>query len=185
MNRTSLPRHPGWWAPAVAAVCLVALSGCGEPIGPDGAPGPGGGAASSGATASAPSSSATLPPGPWAKVEEAKYVTTKSGLKYAILKPGVGTAAKSGDLVSMHYTGWLKSNGEKFDSSRDKGEPFPFPLGRHQVIDGWDEGVAGMKPGEQRQLVIPSDLGYGESGQGPIPAGATLVFDVELVRIGE
>ena len=119
-----------------------------------------------------------------AKVAKNKYKTTKSGLKYAILKPGKGAAAKAGDHVFMHYTGWLQSNGKKFDSSRDRNEPFDFDLGQHQVIPGWDEGVAGMKIGEQRQLVIPAALGYGEQGQGPIPPGATLIFDVELLKIG-
>ena len=172
MNRLSLAR---WWSAAAAIACLALLSGCGEPIGPDNAAG----GASSGTPAPA-----AKPSGPWAQVEEAKYVTTKSGLKYAILKPGSGAAAKAGDHVSMHYTGWLKSNGEKFDSSRDHNRPFDFDLGTGGVIKGWDEGVAGMKQGEQRQLVIPSGLGYGDSGQGPIPPGATLVFDVELLSIG-
>ena len=177
MNRSSLAR---WWGLAAVAGCLALLSGCGEPIGPDGGAGAAGGAASSGAPAPP-----AQPAGPWAKVDPAKYVTTKSGLKYAILKPGSGKAAKAGDHVYMHYTGWLQSDGKKFDSSHDHGGPFDFPLGQHAVIEGWDEGVAGMKPGEQRQLVIPAALGYGDSGQGPIPGGATLVFDVELVRIGE
>lgn len=116
------------------------------------------------------------------KVNEKDYKTTKSGLKYAILKPGKGAEAKAGQTVSVHYTGWLKSNGKKFDSSVDRGKPFEFPLGGGQVIKGWDEGVQGMKTGEKRQLVIPPALGYGDRGAGGvIPGGATLIFDVELL----
>ncbi len=117
------------------------------------------------------------------KVPAKSFKTTKSGLKYAILKAGKGAAAKAGQLVSVHYTGWLQSNGKKFDSSVDRGEPFEFPLGQGRVIPGWDEGVAGMKIGEKRQLVIPSKLGYGQGGtpDGTIPPNATLIFDVELL----
>lgn len=120
------------------------------------------------------------------KVAMNKFKTTESGLKYAVLKPGKGAVAKAGDHVHVHYTGWLKSDGKKFDSSRDRGEPIDFDLGGGMVIKGWDEGVAGMKIGEQRQLVIPPALGYGErgAGRGVIPPNATLVFDVELVKIG-
>lgn len=120
------------------------------------------------------------------KVPMNKFKTTKSGLKYAVLKPGKGATAKAGEVVSVHYTGWLQSNGNKFDSSRDRGEPIVFRLGKGNVIPGWDEGIAGMQIGEQRQLVIPAKLGYGEQGTpgGPIPPNATLVFDVELVKIG-
>jgi FKBP-type peptidyl-prolyl cis-trans isomerase len=115
-------------------------------------------------------------------VNEKDYKTTKSGLKYAILKPGKGAEAKAGQTVSVHYTGWLKSNGKKFDSSVDRGQPFEFSLGAGQVIKGWDEGVQGMKIGEKRQLVIPPALGYGDRGAGGvIPGGATLIFDVELL----
>ena len=119
------------------------------------------------------------------KVDAKKFKTTPSGLKYAIIKEGKGPAITAGKTASMHYTGWLKDGGTKFDSSRDRGEAFEFPLGAGAVIRGWDEGVEGMKVGEQRQLVIPSALGYGETGTpgGPIPGGATLVFDVELLGI--
>ena len=118
------------------------------------------------------------------KVDPKKFKTTKSGLKYAIIKTGKGKPAKAGQMVSVHYTGWLASNGSKFDSSVDRGEPFQFPLGGGQVIKGWDEGVEGMLPGEKRQLIIPSKLGYGERGTpgGPIPPNATLIFDVELLK---
>jgi len=119
------------------------------------------------------------------KVDPKKLKTTKSGLQYAILKPGKGAVAKAGQMVSVHYTGWLKSNGQKFDSSVDRGEPFGFPLGGGQVIKGWDEGVQGMKVGEKRQLVIPPTLGYGSRGAGgAIPPNATLIFDVELLKVG-
>lgn len=121
--------------------------------------------------------------GPWQHLPDAKYRKTASGLVYGVIKEGSGPAITAGKTAVMHYTGWLKSNGEKFDSSRDRGQPFPFPLGAGAVIKGWDEGVAGMKVGEQRQLVIPSDLGYGPSGNGPIPGGATLIFDVQLMEI--
>jgi FKBP-type peptidyl-prolyl cis-trans isomerase len=105
---------------------------------------------------------------------------TPSGLKYADLAPGEGDAARSGQQVTVHYTGWLP-DGKKFDSSRDRGQAFTFKLGGGQVIRGWDEGVAGMKVGGRRRLEIPPDLGYGQRGTGPIPPGATLIFSVELI----
>lgn len=112
-----------------------------------------------------------------------KPVTTKSGLKYYDLKVGTGAAAKDGQTVSVHYTGWL-TNGKKFDSSVDRGQPFQFTLGGGMVIKGWDEGVAGMKVGGKRQLHIPPELGYGERGAGGvIPPNATLIFDVELLGV--
>ena len=105
-------------------------------------------------------------------------------------KVGTGAEAKSGHQVSVHYTGWLydpkaaDKHGKKFDSSKDRGEPFSFKLGAKQVISGWDQGVAGMKVGGKRTLVIPSELGYGQRGAGSaIPPNATLLFDVELLDV--
>jgi FKBP-type peptidyl-prolyl cis-trans isomerase len=110
------------------------------------------------------------------------------GLKYTDTKIGDGTAAKAGNKVSVNYTGWLSDNGakgKKFDSSLDRGQPFQFTLGAHQVIAGWDEGVAGMKVGGKRTLIIPPELGYGSrgAGGGVIPPNATLIFDVDLLQV--
>jgi len=117
------------------------------------------------------------------KVDAKKFKTNPSGLKYAVIKEGKGDVAKNGQQVSVHYTGWLEKDGSKFDSSVDRGDPFQFELGAGRVIKGWDEGVKGMKIGEKRQLVIPAKLGYGDRGAGGvIPPGATLVFDVELLK---
>jgi len=116
-------------------------------------------------------------------VDTAALTRTPSGLRYQDAARGNGAEATAGKTVSVHYTGWLP-NGEKFDSSRDRNEPFEFTLGAGQVIAGWDEGVAGMKVGGRRKLVIPPDLGYGTAGAPPdIPPGATLVFDVELLGV--
>ena len=109
------------------------------------------------------------------------------GLKYTDSKTGDGATAKSGNKVSVHYTGWLSDNGAKgkrFDSSVDRGQPFQFTLGAKQVIAGWDEGVAGMKVGGKRTLTIPPELGYGARGApGAIPPNSTLIFDVELLQV--
>jgi FKBP-type peptidyl-prolyl cis-trans isomerase len=108
---------------------------------------------------------------------------TPSGLQYIEVAPGAGPEARAGQNVTVHYTGWL-TNGSKFDSSRDRNQPFTFGLGRGQVIRGWDEGVAGMRVGGQRRLIIPPDLGYGARGApGAIPPNATLIFDVELLGV--
>jgi peptidylprolyl isomerase len=111
----------------------------------------------------------------------ANLQSTPSGLKYSIEREGTGAQPQTGQIVTVHYTGWL-TDGTKFDSSRDRNEPYEFPIGRGRVIAGWDEGVAAMKVGEKRTLVIPPDLGYGPSGMGGvIPPNATLVFAVELL----
>ncbi len=116
--------------------------------------------------------------------------TAPTKLTMTDIKTGTGPGIKAGQMAVVHYTGWLYSDsaaenkGTKFDSSRDRNEPFTFPLGGGQVIPGWDQGVEGMQVGGQRRLVIPPDLGYGASGAGGvIPPNATLVFDVELVAI--
>ncbi len=115
-------------------------------------------------------------------------ITTASGLQYDDVKVGDGAEAKAGQNVTVHYTGWLQnddgSKGPKFDSSKDRNDPFEFALGAGMVIRGWDEGVQGMKIGGARQLIIPSDLGYGSRGAGGvIPPNATLIFDVELLGV--
>jgi FKBP-type peptidyl-prolyl cis-trans isomerase len=114
-----------------------------------------------------------------------KPKTTSSGLQYWDIVVGTGATAVAGKPVKVHYTGWL-TNGKKFDSSVDRGQPFVFPLGGGQVIKGWDEGVAGMKVGGKRQLRIPPELGYGARGAGgAIPPNATLIFDVELLEVSK
>jgi FKBP-type peptidyl-prolyl cis-trans isomerase FkpA len=114
--------------------------------------------------------------------------TTPSGLQYEDQQLGTGAEASTGKNVRVHYTGWLYDNGTqgaKFDSSRDRNDPFEFPLGAGMVIRGWDEGVAGMKVGGKRTLIIPPQLGYGARGAGGvIPPNATLKFDVELLAVG-
>ena len=111
-------------------------------------------------------------------------IKTPSGLTIEDLVVGTGDAASAGQKVSVHYTGWT-TDGKKFDSSKDRGDPFVFPLGQGHVIKGWDEGVAGMKVGGKRQLTIPPELGYGARGAGGvIPPNATLIFEVELLKVG-
>ena len=114
---------------------------------------------------------------------EPQEQTTPSGLRYIDYGGGSGDAAMPGDRVAVHYTGTFE-DGRKFDSSRDRGQPFEFGLGQGQVIKGWDEGVAGMRVGDKRRLIIPGDLAYGSRGAGGvIPPNATLVFEVELLGI--
>ena len=114
-------------------------------------------------------------------------MTTASGLQISDSTVGTGVSPKPGQICVMHYTGWLYVNGvkgKKFDSSVDRGDPFEFPIGRGRVIKGWDEGVATMKVGGKRTLIIPPQLGYGERGAGGvIPPNATLMFDVELLGV--
>jgi FKBP-type peptidyl-prolyl cis-trans isomerase len=114
-------------------------------------------------------------------------VVLPGGTRATDIKVGTGAEAVSGQLVAVHYTGWLwldGMKGKKFDSSKDRGEPFVFPLGAGQVILGWDEGVAGMKVGGSRTLIIPPDAGYGERGAGAdIPPNSTLIFEVELLAV--
>ena len=115
--------------------------------------------------------------------DEPEVVTAKNGLQYIDLAVGDGLDARRGDEVTVHYTGWLE-DGTKFDSSLDRGQPFSFPLGRGRVIQGWDQGVAGMKVGGKRKLMIPAKLGYGKRGAGDlIPPNANLVFEVELLAV--
>src|SRR5271169_4204581 len=116
-----------------------------------------------------------------------KPMTTPSGLQITDSKVGTGASPKPGQICVMHYTGWLYENGQKgkkFDSSVDRNEPFEFPIGQKRVIAGWDEGVASMKVGGKRTLIIPPALGYGARGAGAvIPPNATLMFDVELLAV--
>jgi peptidylprolyl isomerase len=116
-----------------------------------------------------------------------KTMTTSSGLQITDSKVGTGATPKPGQICVMHYTGWLYENGakgNKFDSSLDRGQPFEFPIGQKRVIAGWDEGVASMKVGGKRTLIIPPELGYGARGAGGvIPPNATLIFEVELLDV--
>jgi len=122
-----------------------------------------------------------------ASAQTGKSMTTASGLQIIDVKEGTGASPKSGQTCVMHYTGWLYENGQKgkkFDSSVDRNEPFEFPIGQGRVIKGWDEGVASMKVGGKRTLILPSDMGYGARGAGGvIPPNAVLVFDVELLEV--
>ena len=117
------------------------------------------------------------------KTVDENLITTASGLQYVELVEGTGAQPVAGQTVVVHYTGTL-TDGNKFDSSRDRNQPFSFKIGAGQVIQGWDEGLATMKIGGRRKLVIPAKLGYGDRGAGGvIPGGATLIFDVELLKI--
>ena len=121
-----------------------------------------------------------------ANAQQGKPVELADGLKYTDTQVGTGAEAQKGYIVSVQYTGWIYKNGNKgakFDSSLDRNKPFTFTLGKHEVIDGWDEGVAGMKVGGKRTLIIPPNLAYGATGGagGVIPPNSTLIFDVELI----
>ena len=124
---------------------------------------------------------------PAAAQTQGKAMTTPSGLQIIETTVGTGASPKTGQTCVMHYTGWLSDGGKKgkkFDSSVDRGQPFEFPIGMKRVIGGWDEGVATMKVGGKRTLIIPPELGYGARGAGAvIPPNATLIFDVELLAI--
>ena len=126
---------------------------------------------------------AMLGPGGCGEGGGGEKVKLPSGLAYQDLKVGDGKEAKTGDTVSVHYTGWLAENDFVFDSSHKRGEPFTFELGAGRVIKGWDEGVAGMKVGGKRKLFIPAKLGYGPRQQGDIPPNSDLVFEVELLDV--
>jgi len=121
----------------------------------------------------------------FAGLGEDAFETTESGLRYAILEQGgTGEQPEVGQVVSVHYTGWLE-DGSSFDSSVERGQPFSFPLGQQMVIAGWDEGIALLEVGDKARLIIPGDLAYGEAGRPGIPPNATLIFDVELMEIAE
>lgn len=136
-----------------------------------------------------PAPPAPTPPAPQAtkpfvEGKDEKRIKTASGLEYVELREGAFKPAEAGNLVEVHYTGWLAKDGKKFDTSLDRKVPFKFTLGRGQVIKGWDEGVAGMKAGSIRRLYVPASLAYGERGYPPqIPPNADLIFEVEVVRI--
>lgn len=115
---------------------------------------------------------------------ESRFHTSASGLKVATVKEGHGKPLTAGTKIKVLYTGWLE-DGTKFDSSLDHGRPFEFTLGAGRVIKGWEEGMAGIRPGERRQLVIPASLGYGNRDMGKIPPGSTLIFNVEAVAVEE
>jgi peptidylprolyl isomerase len=130
---------------------------------------------------------AAAAPGNVSAQTQGTTMTAPSGLQITDTKVGAGTTPKTGQICVMHYTGWLYQDGakgKKFDSSVDRGQPFEFAIGTHQVIAGWDEGVASMKVGGKRTLIIPPSLGYGARGAGGvIPPNATLIFDVELLAV--
>lgn len=123
-------------------------------------------------------------PAPRAVAADA-YTETESGLKYFDFTAGEGAIVEEGDRVTVHYNGWLEASGEMFGSSLIEDQPFQFILGEGQAIAGWDEGIAGMRVGGERQLVIPPDLAYGNRGTRNIPPGATLIFEVLVIDIAK
>lgn len=169
-----------------AAAASLALSACDAPT--TSTPHAGEGSQQGMAADAAPASNATSKDAHTAPATgNASMTTTASGLEFTDTVAGTGASPKTGQTCVMHYTGWLRENGakgRKFDSSHDRGTPFEFPIGMGHVIKGWDEGVASMKVGGKRTLIIPPDLGYGQRGAGGvIPPGATLIFDVELLDV--
>lgn len=171
-------KAPGYrWVLALVASAIVAGSGCAGGASRPAGTTPAAGAINPTAAAQGPETDGNAPGIPRLA---GPLQTTASGLRYIDEKVGEGTV-QAGQRVSVHYTGWL-TDGAKFDSSRDRGQPFVFPLGAGAVIRGWDEGVATMKIGGKRRLIIPPNLGYGAQGaRGAIPPNATLIFDVELL----
>ncbi len=152
------------WPVLLLLIAAVALGACGEPENPDALDGP-------------------------VLTDDEQFTTTASGLRYRDLREGDGATAKEGDVVELHYTGWL-TDGKQFDSSRSEGrQPIKYPLSKDYFILGWVEGVSGMRVGGHRKLVIPGELGYGDrgyveaDGTVSIPPGATLVFQVELLSV--
>jgi peptidylprolyl isomerase len=169
-------------------LCLLALAllatGCGGGKTAD-IPGGGGSASTPAAPATPPTpSTPAAPPSPKPTIAKPKGPPPKT-LKVIDLKQGTGPAAKSGDQLTVNYVGVVYKTGKQFDASYDSGQPFPFQLGGGQVIPGWDKGVAGMKVGGRRQLIIPPALAYGAQGSPPkIPPNAALIFDIDLLKIG-
>ena len=162
------------FTPCLAALAVLALAGCQESKTTTTS------STSTGATAKG--EAAPAPPATSSGATEGQERTLPGGLKVIDLKVGSGPMADTGQSVSVHYTGWLP-DGTKFDSSLDRGEPLAFVLGTGRVIKGWEEGLVGMRVGGKRKLTIPPDLAYGADGKGPIPPGATLIFEVELMDV--
>ncbi|HEX2173677.1 MAG TPA: FKBP-type peptidyl-prolyl cis-trans isomerase [Dehalococcoidia bacterium] len=178
---------PSFTAPcraAFAAAIVLLAAGCGSGASPAAtvAPAKTAGTQPAAKPATSPAAKAAGLPSP-SPSPVGPVQTTASGLQYQDLVVGTGPSPQPGQTAVVHYTGWL-TDGTKFDSSLDRGQPFPFPIGAGKVIRGWDEGVATMKVGGKRRLTIPAQLGYGPSGAGKvIPPNATLVFDVELLDV--